>query len=439
MKDERWSLSWKTSLIILGSIGLVGLIALVVIKLMGTWGVNVVSFASRLNVKELESFGSKILTKETLWLVIKIVVFFSVFVFVCHGPLKWAGFLVSIEDGKAVIIKSGKSIWKIKPNLYGHKMDKYGKIVKINYTWFTGPIIWFRKFFFGSLFPLGIPGIHKVETGTYKWDRLDPSTGDIIQQESRKGEIPLREFVPLIDFKKLDVVGGQINTKIGPLIKIVNPTKAATVPRDWFPFFVDMIRGHIRECFAPLSFFRVMINRENFGETDTNGKLIDTQAEDLSSYILSYFNSRPKTKKEDEKEIKELEIDEIKDEEKEKEKEKEAKMSLVEFTEYKYGIRILKFFVIDPDPTKESEKLLDSTSKPALAKVDADVTVINAEATANAFNKTRTEMEKPGGRRLRELQALEKSRLVTLGDGKGLNIFVDTSKQEKGGDASGNP
>ena len=54
--------------------------------------------------------------------------------------------------------------------------------------------------------------------------------------------------------------------------------------------------------------------------------------------------------------------------------------------------------------------------------------MIKAAAEAEAFNKEREAMEKPGGRRLRELQALEKSRLVTLGDGKRLNLFVDADK-----------
>ena len=344
----------------------------------------------------------KISVKEILWLTVKGVVFFFAFVFLCHGPLVWMGFLFSIEDGKAKAIYAKDRILGIKITYYGRHQDVNGDITddsKVNK--FKKLFRWFKNYFFGSLHILGIPGIHNVDTETYEWEKLNPMTGKVEPAKGVKGEFPLREFIPSISFGNLDVVGGQINVKIGPLIKIVNPIKTATVARDWFPFIIDIIRGHIRECFAPKDFFMVMIGKINFGKAD------EKNAEDLSDQIMSYF---------DDKKVKD------------KVNGKEEEFPLIEFIERKYGIRIIKFYVIDPDPADKSVDLLNAVSKPAQATLDARALVIQATGEADAFNKAREAMEKPGGRRLRELQALEKSRLVTLGDGKNLNIFVDENK-----------
>lgn len=347
---------------------------------------------------------------ETIWLVSKIVIFFFAFVFFCHGPLVWIGFLFSIEDGKGKIIYTKDRILGIKITYYGRHLNEKGTVAVDKKNNFLKPFKWFKNYFFGSLHILGIPGIHNVDKEKYEWERLNPMTGKAEKAKSTKGEFPLREFIPSIGFENLDVVGGQINTKIGPLIKIINPINTATVARDWFPFLIDMVRGHIRECFAPLDFFRVMISKENFGQTgvDSEGKPLEKTAIDLSTQIFKYFEDKKVTDKIDgtEKEI-----------------------PLIEFIEWKYGIKIIKFYVIDPDPAGKSVELLNAISNPEKAKLDAKELVIKAGGEADAFSKAREAMEKPGGRRLRELQALEKSRLVTLGDGKGLNIFVDTNKQ----------
>lgn len=345
---------------------------------------------------------------EIVWLVLKIIIFFFAFVFFCHGPLVWMGFLFSIEDGKGKIIYTKDRILGIKITYYGRHLDEYGKVVIDEKNNFIKPFKWFKNYFFGSLHILGIPGIHNVDKDTYEWERLNPMTGKAEKAESIKGEFPLREFIPSIGFENLDVVGGQINVKIGPLIKIANPIKTATVARDWFPFFVDMIRGYSKECFSPLEFFRVMLNKENFGKTDENGKSLETNAKDLSTEIMDYFESAEK----------EVEVGG-----------KKEKMKLVNFIEHKYGIKIIKFYVMDPDPVGKSMELLDSVSKPEKAKLDAKEMVIKAGGEADAFNKKREAMIKPGGELLRKLEALEKSRLVTLGDGKGLNIFIDADKQ----------
>ena len=344
---------------------------------------------------------------EIVWLVIKIVIFFFAFVFFCHGPLVWMGFLFSIEDGKGKIIYAKDRILAIKITYYGRNLDQNGNVVVDEKNNFLKPFKWFKNYFLGSIHILGIPGIHNVDKETYEWERLNPMTGKAETAKSVKGEFPLREFIPSISFGNLDVVGGQINTKIGPLIKITNPIKTATVARDWFPFLIDMIRGHIRECFAPLDFFRVMISKENFGQTDKDGNTLEKPAGDLSTQIFNYFEDK-------------IIEDTIEG--------KKEKFPLIEFIERKYGIKILKFYVIDPDPADSSKDLLNAISKPEKAKLDAKETVIKAGGEAAAFNKAREAMEKPGGRRLRELQALEKSRLVTLGDGKNLNIFVDENK-----------
>lgn len=354
---------------------------------------------------------TKISTKETIWLVVKIIVFFFAFVFFCHGPLVWVGILFSIEDGKGKIIYAKDRILSIKITYYDRHLNENGCVVMdIKKNKFIKLFKWFGNYFFGSLHILGIPGIHNVDKETYEWERLNPMTGKSEKAISVKGEFPLKEFIPSINFENLDVVGGQINVKIGPLIKITNPIKTATIARDWFPFFVDMTRGYSKECFSPLDFFRVMLNKENFGKTDENGKSLETNAKDLSAEIMDYFES----------EEKEVEV---------KVGGEKVKKKLVDFIEYKYGIKIIKFYVMDPDPVGKSMELLDSVSKPEKAKLDAKEMVIKAGGEAEAFNKKREAMIKPGGELLRKLEALEKSRLVTLGDGKGLNIFVDTNKQ----------
>jgi len=394
MKDKKrsWSL-WLKIIIVL----VVGFIAFL--------GINNVETISI--VEATGKVSEKIFTKENLWWMIKIVVFFFTFVFFCHGPLVWMGFLFSIEDGKGKTIYSKDRIWAIKITYYGRYLNENGNVVEDEKNNFLKPFMWFKNYFFGSLHFLGIPGIHKVANEIYEWEKLNPMTGKAEPAKGVKGEFPLREFIPAIGFENLDVVGGQINVKIGPLIRITNPIKTATVARDWFPFLIDMMRGHIRECFAPLNFFRVMISKLNFGETDSNGKSTEGNAGDLSTEIFEWFKGKK-----------------IKDKIGNKEKE----IPLVEFIERKYGIKILKFYVMDPDPAGKSASLLDAISKPEQAKLDGKGVVIKAAAEAEAFNKEREAMEKPGGRRLRELQALEKSRLVTLGDGKRLNLFVDADK-----------
>lgn len=396
MDNERW-VAWKNMALVF----VAGIIVFNALKL------------SEINV----------FTKENLWWTVKGIIFFFAFVFFCHGPLVWMGFLFSIEDGKGKIVYSKDRIWTLKITYYGRHLDKQNGVVEDEKNNFLKPLKWFKNYFFGSLHILGIPGIHNVDKEKYEWERLNPMTGKAEKAEGIKGEFPLREFIPSISFENLDVVGGQINVKIGPLIKITNPIKTATVARAWFPFFIDMIRGHIKECFSPLEFFRVMLNKENFGKTDGNGESLEAKAKDLSAEIMDYFESKEKEVEVDGKKNKMKLVD-----------------SLVDSIEYKYGIKIIKFYVIDPDPVGvNSIELLSSVSKPEKAKFDARETVIIAGGEADAFNKAREAMEKPGGKLLRELQALEKSNLVTLGGGKGLNIFVDTSKQKKGGGTSGNP
>lgn len=340
-----------------------------------------------------------------LWWTIKGIVFFFAFIFFCHGPLAWMGFLFSIEDGKGKIVYTKDRILSLKITYYGRHLDKEGDVVEYKKNNFPKPFKWFKNYFFGSLHILGIPGIHRVNKEPYTWERLDPATGKVILEEGVKGEFPLREFIPVISFTNLDVTGGQIDTKIGLLIKIINPIKAATVVRDWFPFFIDIMRGYIRECFAGLDFFRVMISKENFGEKE------EKPAGDLSLEIKKYFDSEERY----------LEFD-------------GKKIPLVKFIERKYGIEILKFYVIDPNPAEASKALLDSISKPLEAKLTAKETVIKATGDADAFNKKREAMNKPGGELLKKLETLKDSKLITLGDGgKGLNLFVnaDNANQEK--------
>ena len=404
MKDERWSLWVKVLIIALFVVG----ITIVATSIRTKLETSIVSL-----VKVVNDFNFNILTKETLWLGVKIVVFFFTFVFLCHGPLVWIGFLFSIEDGKAKTIYAKDRILNIKITYYGRHLDEHGNVVEDEKNNFPKPFKWFKNYFFGSLHILGIPGIHNVDKEEYLWEKLNPVTGKAEPTKGIKGEFPLKEFIPIINFENLDIVGGQINVKIGPLVRITNPIKAATVARDWFPFLIDMTRGHIKECFAPLDFFRVMINKIKFGQTDMNGESIEDDAGDLSDEIFEYFEGIKVTDK----------INGIPKE-----------IPLIEFIEWKYGIKIKKFYVMDPDPANTSSKeLLDSTAKPGKAKLDGKSLVINAAAEADAFSKEREAMEKPGGRRLRELQALERSSLVTLGgDWKDLNIFVDTNKQKKG-------
>src|SRR3989338_2196460 len=344
MKDKKrsWSL-WLKIIIVL----VVGFIAFL--------GINNVETISI--VEATGKVSEKIFTKENLWWMIKIVVFFFTFVFFCHGPLVWMGFLFSIEDGKGKTIYSKDRIWAIKITYYGRYLNENGNVVEDEKNNFLKPFMWFKNYFFGSLHFLGIPGIHKVANEIYEWEKLNPMTGKAEPAKGVKGEFPLREFIPAIGFENLDVVGGQINVKIGPLIRITNPMKTATVARDWFPFFVDMMRGHIREFFVPLDFFRVMINKKNFG-TD---KVVN--APSLSSGIMTYFrNKKVKDKIEDE----------------------EVEFSLLEFIERKYGIKILEFYVIDPDPADTSKDLLNAISKPEQAKLEAKETVIKAGAEADA-------------------------------------------------------
>src|SRR3989344_4475375 len=391
MKDKKrsWFL-WLKIVIVL----VVGFIVFLGINI--TENISIVSI-----IETMGKVSEKIFTKENLWWMIKIVVFFFAFVFFCHKPLVWMGILFSIEDGKAKLIYARDRILTVKITYYRRILDDSGNVIEDKKSNLLKPLKWFKNYFFGSLHFLGIPGIHKVDNEIYEWEKLNPMTGKAEPAKGVKGEFPLREFIPAIGFENLDVVGGQINVRIGPLIKITNPIKTATIARDWFPFFVDMMRGHIREFFVPLDFFRVMINKKNFG-TD---KVVN--APSLSSGIMTYFrNKKVKDKIEDE----------------------EVEFSLLEFIERKYGIKILEFYIIDPDPADTSKDLLNAISKPEKAKLEAKELVITAGGKAEAFNKEREAMEKPGGELLRKLQALEKSRLVTLGDGKGLNLFVDADK-----------
>lgn len=390
MQEDK-GVSWKLLVVIFGIVSL-----------------GFIAFVFRKNFADIGKIVNAIFTKDFLWVVTKGIIFFFAFVFFCHYPLVWAGILFSIDDGKGKLIYTRDRILTLKITYIGRRLEESGNVVEYSPSGLAKLFQWFKNYFFGSLHIKGVPGIHSVDEEKYEWERLNPMTGKPEKATSIKGEFPLKEFIPSINFDNLDVVGGQINVKIGPLIRITNPMKTATIARDWFPFLIDMIRGHIRECFAPLDFFRVMISKVNFGQIDANGKSLEDNAGDLSSEVLDYFKS-------DEKKI--------------------GGLTLIEFFEEKYGIKIIKFYVMDPDPAKSSEDLLNAIAKPEKAKLEAKELVIKAGAEADAFNKAREAMGKQGGELLRKLQALEKSRLVTLGDGKGLNIFVDT----KEGGASGKP
>ena len=363
MKDERWSLWLKIVIVVTA-----GFIAFTILNI------------TKINI--IEAIGA-ISTKGSLWWSAKIVVFFFAFVFFCHGPMVWMGFLFSIEDGKGKIVYSKDRIWALKITYYGRHLDEGGNVVEDEKNNFLKPFKWFKNYFFGSLHILGIPGIHNVDKDTYEWERLNPMTGKAEPATGVRGEFPLREFIPSIGFENLDVTGGQINTKIGPQIKITNPIKTATVARDWFPFFVDMMRGYIREFFAPCDFFRVMISKKNFGRHDEKNKEDNEgDAGDLSSEIFTYFKSPEK----------EVDVETSSG---------TKKMTLLEFIEHKYGIKIIKFYVMDPDPAEASKELLNSISKPEQAKLIAKETVIKARGEADAFNKKREAMIKPGGKLLR--------------------------------------
>lgn len=406
MKNKRWLLLKNISLIVF----------------TGLFVVALVNYLPNF-VNENFNLGfvlvTKISTKETLWLVVKIIVFFFAFVAFCHGPLVWIGILFSIEDGKGRLVYAKDRIIALKITYWERCLNKDGNVVKDTKNMLIRPFKWFRNYFFGSLHILGIPGIHGLDVEKYDWESLNPVTGEVEKRKSFYGEFPLREFVPSISFKNLDVTGGQINVKIGPLIKIATPIKTATVARDWFALFTDMMRGHIKECFGPMDFFRVMLNKKNFGTTNK-------KVEDLSVEVLKYFRTTNITTI-DGKDV--PLIDHIKD---------------------KYGIEIIQFYAMDPDPTEDSKKVLDLVSKPITAKIEgesniiaananAKTIVITAEAEADAFNKKREAMEKPGGRFLKQMDTIRESRLLTLGSGKNLNILVNPDEQSKGGGTGGNP
>ena len=114
---------------------------------------------------------STVATWSTVWLVFKIVVFFFAFVFFCHGPLVWMGFLFSIEDGKGKTIYSKDRIWAIKITYYGRYLNENGNVVEDEKNNFLKPFMWFKNYFFGSLHILGIPGIHNVDSETYDWEK----------------------------------------------------------------------------------------------------------------------------------------------------------------------------------------------------------------------------------------------------------------------------
>src|SRR3989344_3083964 len=120
---------------------------------------------------------STVATWSTVWLVFKIVVFFFAFVFFCHKPLVWMGFLFSVKDGKGKIIYSKDRIWAVKITYYGRHLDKNGTVVEDKKNSFLKLFMWFKNYFFGSLHFLGIPGIHNVDKETYEWEKLNPMTG----------------------------------------------------------------------------------------------------------------------------------------------------------------------------------------------------------------------------------------------------------------------
>ncbi len=401
---KRWRKKLLYLMLVVLCVAIIAFVVFVVFANLKSIGIFFTRFVLSVSVKD-------VFTRENLWLAAKGIIFFFAFIFFCHGPLVWMGFLFSIEDGKGQIIYAKDRILTIKITYYGRLLDRYGYVVEDKKNNFLKPFRWFKNYFFGSLHVLGIPGIHNIDDEIYEWEKLNPMTGKTEPAKSTRGEFPLREFIPSISFGNLDVVGGQINVKIGPLIKITNPIKTATIARDWFPFFIDMMRGHIREFFAPLDFFRVMINKDKFGTDEVK------DASSLSVEIMTCFK---------EKKV----VDKIEG--------KEIEFSLLEFIERKYGIKILEFYVIDPDPTDSSKDLLSAISKPEKAKLDAREMVNKASGEADAFNKKREAMEKPGGRTLRTLEAIERSRLVTLGEaGKDIKFLInlkeDSSSGQKGG------
>lgn len=365
----------------------------------------------------------------SLWWVTKGVVFFFAFVFFCHGPLMWMGFLFSIRDGMGKSIYTKDRILKIKITYYGRYLDKKGDVVEEDEkNNFLKPFRWFKNYFFGSLHILGIPGIHRVEKETYTWERFDLATGAVKSVEGVKGEFPLREFIPVISLANIDVNGGQVNAEIGILLKGTNPMKMATVPRDWLPFLYDMLKGHFREFFAPLDFFRVMISTKNFGETEVDGTKEEELAGNLALELMVYFNPTDEEKKkypEEEKKYVEINVEvEVNG------KKTIEKKSLQWFIEYKYGIKIIGFYIITIDPSDSSKELLNLISKPKRAKIEAKVAVTVASGEADAFDKKREAMIKSGGELLRKLEALENSNLVTLG-GERLNLFVNADPEKK--------
>jgi len=386
-----------------------------------------------------ELYGNKDFWLKVGWVAFEVIFYFSAFVFMIHA-MSWVHkkntssktpegkrngyrhlFFFSIEDGKAVKRYSGDRIMDVKMTYYGHGMKKDGEIVKKEprgfwFKFFLWPYLllrWLRYYLFGSIHFLGIPFIHGTDTEPYEWESLNPLTGASLTRKSLRGEIPLREFIPVIDFKNLDVYGGQINVKVGTLIRIINPLKVATIPRDWFPFFVDMMRGHIREFFAPLDFFRVMISKKNFGkyEEDKPEKNEDN-AGDLAEELMEDYFKKGK----------------IKDEKANPDETKTVKEdTLLESIKNKYGIEIIKFYIMDPDPTAgKSTTLLEAVSDPGQAKIDAKSLLTRADAEAKAFGKRLKAMQEPGGRFMRTLEAIEKSRLVTLGEsGKDLRLMLN--------------
>jgi len=327
-------------------------------------------------------------------------------------------FLFSLEDGKAAAIWAVDRIISIKITLYGYRMRKDGEVVYYDPNWIIKPFYWLRHYLFGSIHFLGIPLIHRTSQEEYKWKHFDPLTNEIKTETGKRGYIPLREYAPLFEFKDLDIgEGGQINVQAAILIKVVNPRKALTNARDWFAVLNDLMQSGAKEFFSPRTIEEVFTSKSKTGEK------IEKMLSVIMYDYMSQTDAMPSAK-----DIM-LSMGEISQEE------RSGKITLLLFLEKHYGIRLISTNVKSVDAAnKSTEELLNSLSKPAKTQQEANALLIMADAEAEAFNKKRKAMEAPGGRLLRTLEAIENSRLITLGGkGEDINFLVGQGFEGAGG------
>lgn len=348
--------------------------------------------------------------------VVLAIIFFGV-----HALIDVAGdvgfFVKKPMQGRFIAIMRGETLVKIIYSIKGWVLDEAtGNMVEGD-----RPIGWFENLF-GSQW-IGRPFTFNVFRFKLSWDEFGKKEGvdgqSIISIVDQDVESLFFEHTYALVLKKAESAGNiPLNMTAQITLRRLNPARTMFkqgTPKKTFETTIGLALNSGREVLREMYIDEILGLGDN--PDGSTKKVSNLPKESKQKIIQRIFDLNQHS------DLRDVDAG-------------EGSGPLVELT----GYQIIAVAIETVDPDLPQEKL-DLLSAPALAKKRAEETIISAEATKKAdilkgegragalAAEARAMGRLKHAAHLRELQALEKSKLLTTG-GKGLNIFASAERED---------